>query len=594
MLFLIREIAYVPRTIDNLARLLVEQSTDDLAGLIARIKPELDRLAQAKLVARIGEEYEFLTGERRTFEGAVQQEASELRWQDLEAGLKVFATTEITGFQTVSYREFEFPVRIALDGEKVTKDGSIEVRITSPLAALAGTKVSDLEDLSLRPEDAQTLFVPCDRITGFDQHLKRFLAMKRVVDAWKGDPQKSEEAHKLAAERESLDLDKLKRKVSDGIRDGLRRAQVVFKGSARAVSSKSGQTPGEALRAELASFWPTLYPKYEKVPVRIVNEQKAVLDVLKGSKDLTNDVRELKLYDKAGQLDPRSPLLDEIRVFLSRRQDRKERTLGKDLVAQFDGPPYGWDPGAVRVGVAALVRAAAVRVVIGKKPYTNPDDGELQHALRVSRDFDKVDLVLEESEAGADTLTEVRSLLMKLTAKRKIDETPAALAAEMETCGADLLERADKTALWAAPAGMPLPAAFLDGRDAFAKILALTNPVHRITEIHARKDVLEGYAGVIRALAAFVEKWGKAFTEMRDFVASLEAVEHHLPPGDNAAAFLNNWRTVVTGAAIADDSVWKSLQNGKAGAGLELESALADWRDETRQICASGPGSPAG
>ena len=168
---------------------------------------------------------------------------------------------------------------------------------------------------------------------GFDKDLKRFLAMRRVVDRWKGDPHKSEEAHKLAAERESVDLDKLKRKVSDGIRDGLRRAQVIFRGSSPTVAPKSGQTPGEALRAELASFWPTLYPKYEKVPVRIVNEQKAIIDVLKGSKELTADVRELKLYDKAGQLDPHCPLLDEIRVYLARRQDRKERTLGKDLIA---------------------------------------------------------------------------------------------------------------------------------------------------------------------------------------------------------------------------------------------------------------------
>jgi hypothetical protein len=595
VLYLIREITYVPRTIDNLARLLVEHTTDDLAALIARIKPELDRLIEAKLAAPIGEEYEFLTGERRTFEEEVQQEAAELRWQDLEAGLaEKFATHDAVGFQTVLFRDYEFPVRINLDGARVTRDGQIEVRITSPLASLAGTRVSDLEDQSLRPEDGQALFVLCDRIPGFDQHLKRYLAMRRVVDRWKGDPHKADDAHKLAAERESLDLDKLKRKVTDGIRDGLRRSQVVFRGSAKTVAPKSGQTPSEALRTELASFWPTLYPKYEKVPVRIVNEQKAIIDVLKGSKELTADVRELKLHDKAGQLDPRCPLLDETRVYLARRQDRKERTLGKELIAQFEGPPYGWDPGAVRVGVAALVRAAAVRVVIGKKPYTNPDDAELQHALRVSREFDKVDLVLEESEADADTLTEVRALLMKLTGKRKLDETPAALAGEMETFGKDLLDKADRTALWAAPAGMPLPAAFRDGRDAFAKILALTNPVHRLTEVHARKDLLEDYAAAIRAMAAFVERWGKAFTEMRDFVATVEAVEHHLPDDGNAASFLKNWRTVVCGASVADGSVWKSLQNGKAGAGLELECALAAWRDEARQIAQAALDRPPG
>ena len=71
VLFLIREIAYIPRTIDNVARLLVEHTSDDLPTLVARIQPELDKLIAAKMVARIAEEYEFLTGERRTFEDEV-------------------------------------------------------------------------------------------------------------------------------------------------------------------------------------------------------------------------------------------------------------------------------------------------------------------------------------------------------------------------------------------------------------------------------------------------------------------------------------------------------------------------------------------
>ena len=41
------------------------------------------------------EVYEFLTGERRTFEEEVQQEQADLRWQDLEAGLAEFATADV-------------------------------------------------------------------------------------------------------------------------------------------------------------------------------------------------------------------------------------------------------------------------------------------------------------------------------------------------------------------------------------------------------------------------------------------------------------------------------------------------------------------
>ena len=60
----LRHFAYVPRTIDNVARLLVESTTDDLPTLIARIQPELDKLIAAKMVARIGDQ--LIDGSTRT------------------------------------------------------------------------------------------------------------------------------------------------------------------------------------------------------------------------------------------------------------------------------------------------------------------------------------------------------------------------------------------------------------------------------------------------------------------------------------------------------------------------------------------------
>ena len=42
-----------------------------------------------------------------------------------------------------------------------------------------------------------------------------------------------------------------------------------------------------------------------------------------------------------------------------------------------------------------------------------------------------------------------------------------------------------------------------------------------------------------------MEKWGKAFTEMRNFATNLEAVEYHLPRGRHSRSFLENWRTAI-------------------------------------------------
>src|SRR5262245_46102137 len=141
VLYLIREIAYVPRTIDNLARLLVEATSDDLPGLTARIQPELERLIAAKMVARIGEEYEFLTGERRTFEDEVATIAAQLKQQDREAGLAkhfVYDTERrknhlhsLLGFETVPFKDGEFEVRLSMDGTQALKNGHIEVRMYS-------------------------------------------------------------------------------------------------------------------------------------------------------------------------------------------------------------------------------------------------------------------------------------------------------------------------------------------------------------------------------------------------------------------------------------------------------------------------------
>jgi hypothetical protein len=544
VLFLIREITYIPRTIDNVARLLVQTTTDDLRALRGKIEPELSKLRSAKLVAKAGEEYEFLTGERRTFEDEVSKVGTDLRVQDLDSGLAKFVSADGLGFQTVPYKGTEFPVRIFFDESPVTREGHVEVRVSSPLAG-GKIKVPEFENRSLRPDEQQTIFVVSESIPGFDEQLRYYLAMREVIDRWKNDSQRSEEAHKLATDRETVELDKLRRRVNEGLQEGLKRGFIIFRGASRAVSLKNGQTPGEALRSDLAGYWPTLYPRFDRVPTRLVNEQRAILDVLKGAKELTSDVRELRIFDKAGQLDPHCPLLESTRVYLSARQNRRERTLGRDLVEEFTRPPCGWDPGAIRVGVAALVRAGAVKVLIGKKPFTNPADAELQDALRVVRTFDRVELVLEESEVGADVLTEVRTTVMKLTGKRKIDETPATLAGEMGAFCEDILKLAARVALWAEPAGLTLPPAFLEGREVFERIRGLTVPGHRVSEVHTQRDKLEAYAHAIRSLASFVETWGKAYTEVRGFAGSLGAVEHRLPPGGTCEGFLRNWQAAV-------------------------------------------------
>ncbi len=269
------------------------------------------------------------------------EEEKPSKWQDLEAGMAEFANTDVLGFSAVPFRGKEFPVRLYLDDVSVTRQGDVNVYVYTPLT---GESISELENRSLGPDEQNSIFVLSERVSGFDERLRYYLGMKRVIDRWKGDPNKSSDARNLASEKESQDLSKIRRRLVDEIHNGFKRAHLVFRGSSRMIYPKSGQSAGEAVKSELASYFPTLYPKYEKCPVRITNEQRAIIDVLKGAKKIDPDVQALKILTVTGQVNPQSPLLENIRIFLSARQEKSMRTLGKEILDEFSPPPYDGTP----------------------------------------------------------------------------------------------------------------------------------------------------------------------------------------------------------------------------------------------------------
>lgn len=591
VLFLIREIPFIPRTKDNIARLLVESVDDDLPTVLARIDPELERLRSAGLVARIGEEYEFLTGERRTFEEEVTTVEQQYMQQDRERGLKEHFVQEPgknhwkrwLDSNVVNYRDQEFPFKLAIDDAAVSEmKGDVTLRLYSPLS-LGRETLEDLENRSLRPDEQSTLFFLCGRVNAFDQDLTRYLAMQEVIGNWKGDANKSEDARKLAQDRENDDLPKLERKVIDGLKEGLRTGYLVFRGSSRQIGIKAGQTSGKALATEMSNYWPTLYPKFEKVPVRIINEQKAILDVLAGETNTTKDLAALKLYDKAGKIDMHSPLVDAIRIYLATEQAKRQKKIcGNDVLQNFCGIGYGWDSNAVRVGVAALVRAGGLKIIIGQKDYSNPADPDLIDGLRVARKFDKVELVLEETEVSPDVLTETRKFVMKLAKKRGIDETPAAISEAAESLANAILAKATDVRLWAGGSDLPLSADFLDGAESWQQVRDLTNPVHRVNEIHsAQAALLTGHEG-IEQFAEFQSHNAAQFKELRELFLQLEAVEHHLETDGSLKKLLDDYRIAVAACSFTGKDVWNGLQSRKAQALLELTPLLDRWRQEAR------------
>lgn len=592
VLFLIREIPYIPRTRDNLARLLIEHTDDNLPSLLGRVQPELDRLIAAKLVARIGDEYEFLTGERRSFEEEVATVATKDygRVAELERGFARHFIhdagqahfSEWLGFERVSYQDAEFPFKLLIDQIPIPgKSGHVTVKVISPLQR-ASHPIDELENQSLRPDEQASLFLYCGQVSDLEEDLKRYLAMQEVIGNWSGDHRKSEEARMLVQDRHNNDLPKLKKRVLDALRESLRSGRVIFRGATRSIVVKGNQKIADAVRDALGALWPTLYPKFDKLAVRITNDQRAIVAVLDGSGPSNKDVHATHIYDKAGKLDPNSPLIDAVRMYLATEQQSGRRILGKDVLAKFAAPPYGWDENAVRIGVAALLRAGAVKLLLNKKTYTNPQDSDVVEAFRNSREFAKAELVLEDTEVALDVLTETRAFLIKLLRRRNLDETPAALSEAAGQLATEIIKKAEAVTHWADPAGLPLPTEFSDGLEAWEKILSLSNPVHRVRELHASRAVLEVGLASIDTHAEWKKQSGPLFSEMTHLVEQLGHIEHQLEDAPAVRQFLTEHETVLNAARFADKEAWKRLQSDQASARLELDGLLAAWREEAR------------
>ena len=131
---------------------------------------------------------------------------------------------------------------------------------------------------------------------------------------------------------------------------------------------------------------------------------------------------------------------------------------------------------------------------------------------------------------------------------------------------------------------MPRPVEFTDGDDTWRQVVELTNPVHRVSEVHAQQETLKSGHEAIEAHAAFHAKNSVPFKELTELVRDLEAIEPRIRADCRIVSLLTEFRSARQSASLADGDVWNSLHSKKSQALLELTPLLKSWRDEARDV----------
>ena len=112
-LFLLGQAQYIPTTIDNVARTVVNELEASLSSLRNRVKPELERLVAAGYAKQVGDQYVFLNTQQRTFQDKVRARQEDLisRSYDLSQALKDYESESAFRFERVPLSGREIPVR---------------------------------------------------------------------------------------------------------------------------------------------------------------------------------------------------------------------------------------------------------------------------------------------------------------------------------------------------------------------------------------------------------------------------------------------------------------------------------------------------
>lgn len=586
VLYLIRELPYIPRTADNLARLLAGDVGQDLATARAAVQAELERLKAAQLVSQSGAEFEYLTGERRSFEEEVRTVEQELRKEDLTPRLFAqFVRSEKRdyyddwlGSAELSYLSTRFPVSLVVDGRPVPPTaGAVTLDVTTPYGRLRRGK-EDLVQLSL--ENPQAFYVLANLSPGLPNLLARYLAMQEVAASWKSNPQQSEEARALARERESTDLLKLRQQVVQGLVEGIRGSVLIFRGAEIPVPQRNGSTPKDALHALLGERLSAIYTRFDQVKHRVVDDQRAIQDALGGSGPRNQDAKALSLYDPGtGTLNEHGALVDGVLTHLRAEHQKGKKVLGSDLLAKFRDPEFGWDPNAVRVAVAALAREGKVEVSVEKRPIRNPADPELLNALRIRARFEKAE-VAPAGEVDTVDVQKARQVMITLAGTMKIDETAPAISQAFAATAETAKAKADPVTIWASGAGLPLPTAFTDGLAAFDAITGYPSPALRVTEIVKQQERLLKGRDAVDLYAAFQKNSGAAFVTLKEFVTALEGLAAFTAEKPGIESCVSRFRTAMQERTVAEPLVWAELGKAQKAAELELKELMARWRAE--------------
>lgn len=579
-LFLLGQASYIPLTLGNITRALVDSLDANLSTLGKQVKVELDRLVAAGYAKRVGDLTIFLSTQQRSFQDKVRIRQEELASQtyELSQALKDYESEDFLRFDRVAIQGREIALKLELDGRVVRNPKSYAaVRAFSPLQRALDPQLGDdtaMRQLSNAQPDA--ILFRLDDVTGLRAALALAKATEAIADQVIAARRTDGGEEDVARQAKQMDLPEHRSEVRRLLSLAVRGGEIYFRGSAYQLAG--GDSAGEAVRNTLSQLLPSIYPRFAEVPHRLVNEAMAVKAALSGS--ATNaDLQALGVHKADGTLNESHPLVSTLRLHLPLVEQDQPPVLAADLRDYFERPPFGWDGNAIKVGLALLLRASACRLIDSGQVIADPSDPRAADLLSKEQSFKGLRVQGVRSEVTIQELMTIRGYL-----EASFTIRPPLVAASMSNALgeqlAGLASRAHALQQWAAVAQCPLPVDFESGTIVVEDLRGSATASVRLARYLEQADRLREYAELVEALGRFRDEQGALFTQVRDFYNSMVNASVDLAP---LRRFIGDYRTLTNERSITTPARWNELVPVYHAARQAVTDQIAAWQQEAQQ-----------
>ncbi|MEK4181343.1 BREX system P-loop protein BrxC [Aeribacillus sp. FSL K6-1121] len=386
VLYLLDSISYLPRTLDNITKLLFNHIEVNFHDLRTKVENSLKKLTKTGFVEREGEIYSFLTPEEQSFREIVLAEQEEVRTRAISIYVKDLVK-ELFNQNRTQYKQISlFSVDMYADEEKYANGKDISFEALSPVI-LSNDETLRGKKRKESINDESRIYWLAEPNEEIEEFIREYLARQAAINNQreKADEEKLFFLRKEEQKNQNLSLE-IKRKIKSSFLSG----SYLYRG--KEFDLPKGEEIKPIFDELIGIVIPVVYTRFDDVSVKITSSQ--IDEVFKPSLYSTSAVfKELNILDKDNQINQSAKVLNEVLTEIKSRNARFGVCTGNDLLELFSNRPYGWDSLAIRFFSALLFRGGFIELEVKGKPIRSYTESGVKEIFEKEPNFKTAQLI---------------------------------------------------------------------------------------------------------------------------------------------------------------------------------------------------------